>query len=169
MKNQHKYNYQLEVVNPFKVEGEVVSSSKIRTFLSSGDISKVNTYLGNPYKIRGQIVKGNSIGRDLGFPTANMEIKSINQIIPKNGVYCINVKIYKETYKGMCNIGFNPTISDAKELSLEVHIFDYNNFNLYGKYTDIEFVDYVRSETKFDNLKLLKTQLAEDEKYCKNL
>jgi len=169
IKNQKNYNYQLEIVDGYQSSGEIISSSRIRNFLSDGKILRANDFIGRSYRLKGKIVEGAEIGRAIDFPTANLEIESIEQIIPKNGVYCIEAVIDDEKYKGMCNIGFNPTVSNEGKLSFEVHIFNYNNFNLYGKYIDIEFVDYVRSEIKFDNLDLLKAQLIKDKEYCESL
>ncbi len=167
--NESQYEYELEVVEGYQASGEIISSSKIRNLLNNGNIALANSFIGEHYKIKGKIVKGEEIGRSIGFPTANVENESIKQILPKNGVYCIEVVADNKRYKGMCNIGFNPTVSNHKKTSFEVHIFDYNNFNLYGKYIDIEFVDYVRSEIKFNNLDSLKAQLIKDKKYCESL
>ena len=111
-------------------------------------------------------MKGNSIGRELGFPTANIQVESVKQICPQNGVYLIKSKINEDYYDGMCNIGYKPTLTSGDQKSIEVHFFDYNKFDLYDKKLDIEFVDYVRNERKFENIEDLKLQLSKDKDYC---
>ena len=94
---------------------------------------------------------------------------TINQTIPGNGVYFIRTRINEENYYGMCNIGHRPTISNKNTISIEVHIFNYYNFDLYAQFIEIEFVDYVRNERKFKNIEELKSQLIKDKEYCEGL
>jgi riboflavin kinase/FMN adenylyltransferase len=157
------------VVGAFEIEGNVISSSLIRRLIEGGDIISVNKYLGRNYKVRGQIIKGKSIGRELDFPTANIDIGTVNQMIPKNGVYFIKTKINEDNYCGMCNIGCKPTVSNENRVSMEVHIFNYSEFDLYAQFIEIEFVDYVRNERKFENTEELKSQLIKDKEYCEGL
>ena len=126
-------------------------------------------YLGRNYQIKGEVIEGNGVGRELEFPTANIKVDTINQIIPKNGVYFIKTKINNKNYYGMCNIGYRPTVSNEDIISVEVHIFNYSTFDLYTQFIEIEFVDYVRNETKFKNKEELKLQLIKDKGYCKSL
>ena len=141
----------------------------IRSLIQSGDILRSKELLGYNYSLRGTVIKGNSIGRELGFPTANIDVKSIEQIFPQNGVYLIKSKINEDYYYGMCNIGYKPTLTSGNEISIEVHFFNYNKFDLYNKKLDIEFVDYVRRERKFENIEDLKLQLSKDRDYCRKL
>ena len=168
-KNSKKYGYSLHVVAPFKKDDRIISSSMIRNKIAKNDILSVNDSLGRSYKITGSIVKGNSIGRSISFPTANISLSSISQIIPANGVYLIKAYINSDKYMGMCNIGYRPTISDGESRTVEVHLFDYSKFDLYGEVIKIEFVNYIRSEMKFGSKEELKGQLIKDKEYCKSL
>jgi len=168
-KYSSSHNYSLKVVEAYKLKGDIISSSLIRSLIQSGDILRSKELLGYNYSLRGTVIKGNSIGRELGFPTANIDIKSIEQIFPQNGVYLIKSKINEDYYYGMCNIGYKPTLTSGNEISIEVHFFNYNKFDLYNKKLDIEFVDYVRRERKFENIEDLKLQLSKDRDYCRKL
>ena len=167
--NESKHQYTLSVLKPFSLEGETVSSSAIRKLVKSGDMITANKYLGRNYKVKGKVVEGNGVGRELDFPTANIGLDTINQIIPKNGVYFVKIKINSDNYHGMCNIGCRPTVSSEDVISIEVHIFNYFKFDLYAQFIGIEFVDYVRSEKKFRNKEALKLQLIKDKEYCKSI
>jgi len=167
--HKDKNNYTLNVVDAYKLDDETVSSSLIRSLIKDGSVATASKYLGYNYEISGEVVKGNSVGREIGFPTANIDIDALEQLIPKNGVYFIKAKINEDNYSGMCNIGHRPTISDENMTSIEVHIFNYTNFDLYNQIIDIEFVDYVRSEIKFENIEDLKLQLIKDKEYCEDL
>lgn len=169
IQNSKEYGYNLHVVDPFKKNDTTISSSMIRNFIINRDIVKANNFLGRNYKIRGKVIEGRSIGRSISFPTANLSLHSILQIIPSDGVYFIKTHINNVEYMGMCNIGFRPTISDGKNRSIEIHLFDYDKFDLYGQFIEIEFVDYVRSEIKFSSKEELRNQLIKDKEYCKNL
>ena len=168
-KNQSTHGYNLKVVGPFKIEDEIISSSLIRKLIREGNVATANRHLGRNYKVGGKIIEGDSIGRELDFPTANIDISAINQIIPKNGVYFIKTKINEDNYYGMCNIGHRPTVSDEDRTSIEVHIFNYDDFDLYNQIIEIEFVDYVRNEKKFKNIEDLKLQLIKDKEHCEDL
>jgi len=168
-KNQSTHGYNLKVVGPFKIEDEIISSSLIRKLIREGNVATANRHLGRNYKVGGKIIEGDSIGRELDFPTANIDISAINQIIPKNGVYFIKTKINEDNYYGMCNIGRRPTVSSENKVSMEVHIFNYSDFDLYAQFIEIEFVDYVRNEKKFKNTEELKSQLIKDKGYCERL
>ena len=163
------HNYSLKVVEAYKINGDIISSSLIRSLIQSGDVLRSKELLGYNYSLRGTVVKGNSIGREIGFPTANIDVKSIEQIFPQNGVYLIKSKINEDYYHGMCNIGYKPTLTSGDKMSIEVHFFNYNKFDLYNKKLDIEFVDYVRSERKFENIEDLKLQLSKDRDYCRKI
>ena len=167
--HKDKNNYSLSVVDAYKVDGEAVSSSLIRTLIRNGNVAKASKYLGYNYKIHGEVIKGNSLGREIGFPTANIDINTVEQLFPKDGVYFIKTKINEDNYYGMCNIGHKPTVSNENTTSIEVHIFNYGNFDLYNQIIDIEFVDYVRNEIKFKNIEDLKLQLIKDKEYCEDL
>ena len=137
-----------------------VSSTKIRKLLNSGAVLVANNFLGYEYSITGKVVKGKSIGRDIGFPTANIEVSDEYKLIAAVGVYACRVEYMSKLYKGMCNIGYRPTV-DHGNLTIEVNIFDFNK-QIYGEEITIIFVDRMRDERKFENLNELSKQLASD-------
>ncbi len=163
----------LSVVNHFVVEEipvqEInmlnVSSSRIRKAIDSGDINTANIYLGYHFFISGEVVKGKQLGRTIGYPTANIVIHDEDKLIPKIGVYAVNVLIGDKTYKGMLNIGTNPTTDFDNKVKIEVNIFDFD-LELYGQIIKVEFVKRIRDEQKFANLDELKQQLANDKIAC---
>lgn len=145
------------------ISENTVSSTQIRHALEEGNIQKANDLLGYRYHIEGIVVKGNQLGRKLGFPTANIAPISQNKLVPGNGVYAVlvtNLKNPYQTYKGMMNIGVRPTI-DGTQRVIEVHIFDFHD-EIYGEQLHIEFCNYIRSEKKFDGLPALIEQLEKD-------
>jgi riboflavin kinase/FMN adenylyltransferase len=142
-----------------------VSSSRIRKAIEEGDITTANAYLGYHFFISGQVVKGKQLGRTIGYPTANIVIDDEDKLIPKIGVYAVNVLIGKETYKGMLNIGTNPTMDSDNKIKIEVNIFDFDA-ELYGQKIKVEFIKHIRDEQKFANLDELKQQLANDKIAC---
>ena len=168
-RNSQKYKYNLHIVEPYRKEDIVISSSKIRQLILENQIKDANNLFGRKYKISGKVVKGNNIGESLSFPTANLLISTILQLIPSNGVYFVNAYINSDKYVGMCNIGYRPTVSTGQERAVEVHIFDFDRFDLYNQFIEIEFLDYIRPEVKFDNKEQLKKQLIKDKAYCKSL
>ena len=169
IKNCKKYGYNIHVVEAFEKQGVTVSSSLIRRLISNHEIESANLLLGKNYKIIGKVIKGSNIGRSISFPTANLSISTISQIIPGDGVYFVKAYINSDKYMGMCNIGYRPTISDGQDRGIEVHLFNYDKFDLYNQFIEIEFVDYIRSEKKFGNKEELKEQLMKDKEYCKSL
>ena len=142
-----------------------VSSTRIRKYLSDGNIAAANKFLGYPYQMSGKVVKGNQIGRTLGFPTANIDVKDKykHKLIPA-GVYIVEVIVNHKKLFGMANIGYRPTIQMQKhELTAEVNIFSFNQ-NIYNTVISILFIDKIREEQKFDSINALKEQLAADKK-----
>lgn len=146
-----------------------VSSTKIRNALIEGDLKTANSYLGEPFQLNGTVVSGKSIGKTIGYPTANIKIAAANKIIPKKGVYLIRCCWQQKVYFGMMNIGSRPTFENSKEsnLSIEIHIFDFQN-EIYGDYLQVELLAYIREEQKFESANALQQQLSNDEAYCRN-
>jgi riboflavin kinase/FMN adenylyltransferase len=130
--------------------------------LNNGAVLVANKFLGYEYSITGKVVKGKSIGRNIGFPTANIEVADEYKLIAAVGVYACRVEYMGKLYMGMCNIGYRPTVNHG-DLTIEVHIFDFNR-QIYGEEITIIFVDRMRDERKFINLKELSKQLAVDKK-----
>jgi len=144
-----------------------VSSTRIRKYLSDGNIAAANKFLGYSYQMSGKVVKGNQIGRTIGFPTANIDVKEKyrHKLMPA-GVYIVEVIVDNKNLFGMANIGYRPTIRMQKhELTAEVNIFNFSQ-DIYKKSISILFIDKIREEQKFDSIEALKEQLAEDKKFC---
>ncbi len=161
-----KYDYEVEEISRQDIDEIGISSTKIRNALQSGDIATANKYLGRAYSLTGRVVHGNKLGRSIGFPTANIEIKENYKLIPSDGVYAVKVCNKYTKFDGMLNIGQKPTIGGENK-TIEVNIFDFNQ-DIYESEISIEFVDYIRDEMKFDSLDSLKHQLEEDEKAVRN-
>ncbi len=156
----NQYGFIVKKVEPQDIGDITISSTKIRNLLNQGDITGANKLLGHEYSITGKVVKGRSIGHNLGFPTANIEVGDEYKLIAAVGVYACRVQFQGITYKGMSNIGFRPTF-DKGDLTIEVNIFDFEK-NIYGKEITISFVARIRDEHKFRNSEALKVQLAKD-------
>ena len=160
-----KYGFGVHRVEEFKVDGEHINSTRIRNLLYDGEIGKATSLLGDYYGLEGKVVLGDKRGRQIGFPTANIEPLSSYKLIPKNGVYLVSVEINNIRYFGMMNIGFRPTVSDNQKIFLEVNIFDFNR-DIYGENIIINFIDYLREEKKFNSLGELKEQIFNDKENC---
>lgn len=151
----------IEVTVAKALEGEKISSSRIRNIISLGEIEKANSMLGYPYFLTGEVTEGKQIGRQIGFPTANL-IVSKEKLLPACGVYGVWVNLPCKTKRpGMLCIGHRPTVEENGEISVEVHIFDYSA-NLYGTSISIDFIGKLRDERHFDSLEDLQKQLELD-------
>lgn len=141
--------------------GSKISSSLIRKTLAEGNIQTANALLGRPYTAEGRVIAGHKLGRKLGFPTANLDI-NFYKLLPL-GVYAVDVQLGHRTYRGVCNIGFRPTVNPITSIIplTEVHILDFNQ-SIYGRRLKISFRHKIRGEMKFDSLDALKAQLAQD-------
>lgn len=153
--------FKVEEIEAKDVDEVNVSSTKIRNYLIQGNVKVANSYLGYPYYISGQVVTGEGIGKDLGFPTANIEVSESYKLIPGIGVYAVRVKLGNETYKGMLNIGLNPTFPNRTK-SIEVNIFKFNR-DIYSQFLQISFIERLRDELKFESVEQLQEQLKKDE------
>ncbi|TFJ94702.1 riboflavin biosynthesis protein RibF [Lentibacillus salicampi] len=144
-----------------------ISSTRIRELLKSGQIGEANELLGRPLVIRGIVKEGDKRGREIGYPTANLEIDS-DALLPKIGVYAVKVRFKNEVYEGMASLGYNPTFTlDRDEPIIEVNIFDYNN-DLYGEELVLEWHQYMREEIKFNSAEKLIEQIEKDEEQIRN-
>ncbi|RMG83366.1 MAG: bifunctional riboflavin kinase/FAD synthetase [Bacteroidetes bacterium] len=161
------YGFEVVEIPPQDVDSVNISSTKIRKALSEGDISTANKYLGYAYFISGKVIKGSQIGTQIGFPTANIFVENPYKLIPKNGVYCVNVEINGRQKRGMLNIGTTPTVSDSKHQKIEVHIFDFNE-DIYNQKIKVSFIARIRNEKKFESIEALLNQLNEDRLFCLN-
>lgn len=157
------YGFEVEEIPAQLVDDVDVSSTKIRRALLAGDIKTANTYLNRHFTLTGKVNHGNKIGRELGFPTANIIVEESYKIIPGNGVYAVKAWINNKAYNAMLNIGYRPTFNSESNVKIEVHIFNFDD-DLYDKTVKIEFVDRIRDEKKFNNADELKLQLESDKK-----
>ena len=156
-----EFHFAVEKINEQDIEDITISSTKIRSALQQGDIKLANKLLGYSYSTSGIVTHGDSIGRILGFPTANISIKPEYHLIEKTGVYATIAKVDGKDYPSMTYIGRRPTISNGLPTSTETYIMDFDG-DLYGKEIRVTFVDRVRDEMTFDNLERLKSQIQED-------
>jgi riboflavin kinase/FMN adenylyltransferase len=141
-----------------------ISSTKIREALLAGDIETATLSLQRPYSIAGQVIQGKQLGRKLGFPTANMEA-DLYKLVPKDGVYAVQVAFGEKLWKAMLNIGMRPTIDEPRrDKTIEVHIFDFDQ-QIYGQRLELRFLKRVRSEHRFDSLEALSQQLVADKAF----
>jgi riboflavin kinase / FMN adenylyltransferase len=165
--NGQEFGFELEEISRQDVDEIGVSSTKIRKALESGDIKTATNYLGRPYELNGLVVKGQQIGRSIGFPTANIHIPNDYKLIPHDGVYAVEVKVQGTLYKAMLNIGNRPTV-DGTRKTVEAHLFDFQG-DLYNKLVTVFFREFIREEKKFESLEALKNQLIQDQKLAKTL
>lgn len=178
-KYQQEYNYKVKEIPEHVLNHVTISSTKIRSALKEGDIDTAKECLGYDYFFEGKVVDGNKVGRTIGYPTANLQIKNPNKLIPENGIYAVNLAIANESvdegeifvpesfHQGMMSIGFRPTIADNRR-TIEVNIFDFNE-DIYGRIVRVYIKYFLRNEEKFDSMEALKKQIALDEKHAKKM
>ena len=158
--NIHKYKFELEEISREDIDQVGISSTKIRKALEEGNVTIANEFLGRSYEINGIVIKGEQIGRSIGFPTANIHIPNDYKLIPCDGAYAVEVKVEDKLYQGMLNIGNRPTLKGINK-TVEVNLFDFAD-DLYDKRVTVYFKEYLRPEEKFANLEALKQQLRQD-------
>ena len=161
------YDFTVEEIPAQDIASIAVSSTKVRNAITAGEIKKANQYLGRPFSLSGTIVKGDKIGRKIGFPTANLYIEEKYKLKPQNGVYLVQCHWDNQKYFGMMNVGKRPTIS-GKETQIETYFFDFDG-DLYGKKLNINLLEKIRDEQKYDSLESLGNQLNIDQKSCREL
>ena len=155
-----EHHFNVVGIKPVAVSGTVVSSTAIRRAVETGDFERAAEMLGREYTILGTVKRGAQLGRQLGFPTANLSAHS--EQFPPNGVYVCEAKLGDEVFRGVANLGVRPTVSGAKpERLLELHLFDLDR-EIYGEDVEVRFTRYLRAEQKFDGLDELKAQIARD-------
>ena len=162
---KNEYGFELYVMEPCKYNNEVVSSTRIRKALEDGEVLDASRMLTMPYTLSGEVVHGKKLGRTMGFPTANLKYNE-NFILPRIGVYYTNIKVNNNIYKGITNIGNNPTVK-GKTLTVETYILDFSQ-DIYGEQIDISFIKKIRDEKKFNNLEALKDQLEKDKAFARS-
>ncbi|MGY8919256.1 MAG: bifunctional riboflavin kinase/FAD synthetase [Flavobacteriales bacterium] len=154
------YDFKVTEILAQDINDIAISSTKIRKALINGEIQLANKFLGYDYFFNGNIVHGNSIGKTISFPTANIEVHESYKLVPKNGVYIVKTFIDKKLIFGMMNIGINPTFDGTKQ-SIEIHFLNFNK-NIYNQNLTIYMISRIRDEKKFNSVEDLKTQLELD-------
>jgi riboflavin kinase / FMN adenylyltransferase len=160
-------NFEVVGVPPVKANGEVVSSTAIRQAIEKGDFARAAVMLGREYTILGTVTRGDSLGKKIGFPTANLSAH--NEQFPPNGVYAAVARLSDGMYRGVINLGVRPTVSGGKsERVLEIHLFDFNR-DIYGRDLEVRFLKFLRPEKKFENLDALVQQIRRDVEEARKL
>ncbi|MET1168542.1 MAG: bifunctional riboflavin kinase/FAD synthetase [Flavobacteriales bacterium] len=154
------YGFEVEEIPALDIDAVNISSTKIRTALTEGNVELATTYLGHPYIIGGEVIKGDQIGRSIGFPTANLDINFQHKLIPADAVYAGYVRLNGEHHKAMANIGRRPTVRSNRR-SVEIHLLDFEG-DLYGQRLHFAVGHRLRDVMNFNSLDALKTQLALD-------
>ena len=157
---QKKYKYKLVNPKPLMIKNKVISSTLIRKLIQNGELNSANKILKRNWSIEGTVEKGRMMGKKIGFPTCNIDIK--NYILAKTGVYAVKAKVKtrRKFYKGIANLGYRPTFNQ-KKLLLEVNLFNFSG-NLYNKKLSVEFLKFIRGEKKFNGVEDLRNQIKRD-------
>ena len=160
IKLEDKFNYKVIKPKPLFIKKKIVSSTLIRNYLQKGRLNEVNKLLNRKWSIEGKVQRGKQLGKKIGFPTANIDIKEYVLACP--GVYAVRAKIIKSSkyLKGIANLGYRPTFN-GKKILLEVHLFNFSR-NLYNKYLTVDFLRFIRKEKKFKNVDQLRKQIKTD-------
>ena len=149
----------IDVINQISSHGEKISSTLIRNLIEEGKIKEANELLSRPYKLIGEIIHAKGLGKKMGYPTANLKLID-NFVIPKYGVYDTDIIINGDRFKASTNIGTNPTV-EHDGIKIEAHILDFDR-DIYGEIVELELLDFVRPELKFDSIEELFDQIAKD-------
>lgn len=176
--NSQIFDYTVEEIPEQDIEDVAVSSTRVRESLIKGDILTANKYLGYPFELTGTVIRGDQIGREIGFPTANLHIHEAHKLIPAYGIYAVEVEIYprsteiktghyyqpepERVAQGMCYIGTRPTV-DGMNRKIEVNLLDFND-DLYTKTVRVKFLQFIRHDQWFESLELMQEQIKKDEK-----
>tara|TARA_Y100001970_G_scaffold293636_1_gene441859 strand:- start:4638 stop:5588 length:951 start_codon:yes stop_codon:yes gene_type:complete len=161
--NNEELDINVVEFDEFVIDNRLVKSSIVKNLILKGAIDQIKFYLAKNLEIDGTVVEGKKIGSKLGFPTANIKLKFSEQILPNHGVYYVNFKFDRKNYKGLCNIGYNPTFnSDVNKINIETYLLIEKEIDLYGKEVSIEFIKRIRSEKKFNSKDELINQIKND-------
>lgn len=156
------YDFSVEEIPAQMIADTNISSTKARKALLGGDVATANSYLGHPFELSGIVVAGKQLGREIGFPTANIQIAEKYKLIPKKGVYAVTIQLKDSLHRGMLNIGENPTVDEENTaLKIEVHIFDFYD-EIYNEAIQLSLMHRIREEKKFENIDELQKQLELD-------
>lgn len=160
------YGYQIELIDKVRVDGEEVSSTRVRQAVRAGEMEKVSAMLGAPYCVSGQVMHGRQLGRKLGMPTANLQPDE-RKLLPPNGVYYSRAKLGQKTYRGISNVGYKPTVSQERIMGVETYLYDFAG-EAYGMDMTVELLAFRRAERAFENVEALRRQIAADVEAGKN-
>jgi len=160
-----EFSFNVEVLEPISIGSTVFSSTTIRTMIKAGNVKGIVPLLGRHFSLGGTVIHGHHRGKDLGFPTANLETDK--ELLPKEGVYAVKVKVDDVLYDGACNIGTNPTFNDDK-LAVETYLFDFKG-NIYGKNVRLYFIDRLRGERTFADIPSLQKAIERDIYRCREI
>jgi riboflavin kinase/FMN adenylyltransferase len=142
------------------LDGKVVSSTRVRETIQAGDLDAASQMLGRAYSLSGQIVRGDQLGHQLGFPTANLDVAGL--LLPPGGVYTVHARVHGQTYRAVVNIGLRPTLKSLEpQVRVEAHLLDFKG-EIYGQEMEITFLEKLRDEIKFPSLAALKEQIGRD-------
>lgn len=155
-----QYGFEVMEIPEQDINDVAVSSTRIRTALLENDIATANNCLGYPFFLTGKVIRGDQIGRQIGYPTANIQPHETYKLIPGDGIFAVTVDIADDTYKGMAYIGHRPTVNGITR-NIEVNIFDFHR-DIYNQDIRMNFLYYIRGDMKFNGLEALTTQLAQD-------
>ncbi len=165
LKYSEEFNYQVMAKEKLKINDEIVSSTEIRKLIHKGEMGEVIDLLGRPYSLYGKVIEGNKLGRTIQIPTANQAVPK-DKTIPPYGVYATSINIEGKQYKGISNLGMKPTVK-GKQIGLETHIFGFSK-DIYHKKIEVDFIEYIRAERKFNTFQELNNQLIHDIAYVKD-
>lgn len=152
--------FEVKTIDKVCMEGEEVSSTLVRREVETGDMERAQRLLGMPYMIAGEVVRGNQVGRTLGFPTVNV-LPGEEKLLPPNGVYFSQVRCGDRVYRAISNVGYKPTVTDRKVMGVESYLYDFEG-DMYGKHVEVYLHKFRRPERRFDSLEALREQLQED-------
>jgi len=152
--------FEVEEISEQDINDVAVSSTRIRKAILAGDVKTAREFLGYPFRITGKVVKGDQLGRKLGYPTANLFVEQPYKLIPSDGIYAVTVLINGKEYQGMCYIGSRPTINGMRR-NIEVNIFDFDE-DIYWMNIRLNFLHFIRGDAKFDSLEDLSVQIGKD-------
>ncbi len=166
--HEHDFGYETLQIPPVYYKNDIISSTIIREKLEQGDLASANAMLGKPYRLYGSVTHGEKIGREIGFPTINLNLLDIEQLIPDNGVYFTAVVIADKRYFGLTNIGTSPTVKNSSQIEIETHILNFD-CDIYEEYVRLDLLEYIRDERKFSDLTELKKAITDDIEKSKGL
>lgn len=155
--------FEVTVIPAYDIDGVAISSSKIRRAISEGDIKLANKYLGRFYSFSGKVIRGDKRGRELGFPTANLEVENNDKLLPAIGIYAVEFIVREQKHFGLLSVGKRPTFYTSGDIVPEVYIYDFDD-DIYDEFVTVSIVERIRGEEKFSSADELIKQMNKDKK-----